>query len=398
MNLHNNRVGRRLLAANVREQCKCHGVSGSCVTKTCWRTVPKLEELASLIKKKYEKAQQVILASDSFTLIVDKKESSVLDGRLSQIGTSNANTRREQRFLKNKVQQAKLANRSELVFLEIRQEPCRCKFVWCCDMNGEEKNESFQKSNLYPELNEKSNVQLKSNEDMFIVIKAADFAARRHRFQMRRDGRTPYINHPVGVAYLLTSVGNITDPATLAAAYLHDTIEDTKTTFEELVEEFGTEIAEIVLECTDNTKLSKQERKNEQIEKASKCSHKAKLVKLADKLYNLRDLERHIPPAFGKQGAREYFNWAKKGEYGCQVRTAVFDFEKDSLEDLPAELKTMNVGILVNSVGIAPEQVDTVVEQPEGLSSKILKVNLLSIVKMIELILPGMVERDCGII
>nr|CAD2151642.1 unnamed protein product [Meloidogyne enterolobii] len=87
-----------------------------------------------------------------------------------------------------------------------------------------------------------------------------------------------------------------------------------------------------------------------------------------------------------------------EGEYGCQVRTAVFDFEKDPLEDLPAELKTMNVGILVNSVGIAPEQVDTVVDQPEGLSSKILKVNLLSIVKMIELILPGMVERDCGII
>lgn len=178
MNLHNNRVGRRLLAANVREQCKCHGVSGSCVTKTCWRTVPKLDELASLIKKKYEKAQQVILASDSFTLIVDKKESSVLDGRLSQIGTSNANTRREQRFLKNKVQQAKLASRSELVFLEespdycllenenssgasgrecfsladceqiccskgwntrkeIRQEPCRCKFVWCCDVKCE---------------------------------------------------------------------------------------------------------------------------------------------------------------------------------------------------------------------------------------------------------------------
>jgi len=60
---------------------------------------------------------QVILASDSFTLIVDKKESSVLDGRLSLIGTSSANTRREQRFLKNKVQQAKLASRSELVFL-----------------------------------------------------------------------------------------------------------------------------------------------------------------------------------------------------------------------------------------------------------------------------------------
>uniref|UniRef100_A0A1I8C2T1 Protein Wnt n=1 Tax=Meloidogyne hapla TaxID=6305 RepID=A0A1I8C2T1_MELHA len=124
MNLHNNRVGRRLLAANVREQCKCHGVSGSCVTKTCWRTVPKLEELASLIKKKYEKAQQVILASDSFTLIVDK-ERGISDGRLSQIGTSSA-IRREQRFLKgkNKVQQAKLASRSELVFLEESPDYC----------------------------------------------------------------------------------------------------------------------------------------------------------------------------------------------------------------------------------------------------------------------------------
>ncbi|KAF7637083.1 Protein Wnt [Meloidogyne graminicola] len=176
MNLHNNRVGRRLLAANVREQCKCHGVSGSCVTKTCWRTVPKLEDLASLIKKKYQKAQQVMLASDSFTLIVDKKEKTILDGRLSQISTSIA-SKREQRFLKgkNKLQIAKLASKSELVFLEdspdycllennsssgasgrecfsledceqiccskgwntkkeIRQEPCRCKFVWCCDV------------------------------------------------------------------------------------------------------------------------------------------------------------------------------------------------------------------------------------------------------------------------
>lgn len=87
-----------------------------------------------------------------------------------------------------------------------------------------------------------------------------------------------------------------------------------------------------------------------------------------------------------------------EGEYGCQVRTALFDFEKDSFDDLPVELKTMNVGILVNCVGIAPERVDNLIDQPEGLSSKILKVNLLSFVKMIELILPGMVERDCGII
>ena len=59
MNLHNNKVGRKVLANNMSKQCKCHGVSGSCVTKTCWKTVPKFDEYASILKKKYMKALQV---------------------------------------------------------------------------------------------------------------------------------------------------------------------------------------------------------------------------------------------------------------------------------------------------------------------------------------------------
>ncbi|KAI6229019.1 HD domain-containing protein [Aphelenchoides fujianensis] len=103
------------------------------------------------------------------------------------------------------------------------------------------------------------------------LMKAADFAARRHRFQKRKDVRqTPYINHPsASVAHLLTSVGGITDTPTLVAALLHDTIEDTKTTAEEIEREFGAEVREIVQE--------------------------ARLVHLADKLYNLNDLLRAVP-------------------------------------------------------------------------------------------------------
>ena len=70
-------------------------------------------------------------------------------------------------------------------------------------MNGEENNNG-EKSKLYPRLNENLKMQIESNLDINVVIKAADFAARRHRFQTRKDGRTPYINHPIGVAYLLT--------------------------------------------------------------------------------------------------------------------------------------------------------------------------------------------------
>ncbi|KAF8365296.1 hypothetical protein PRIPAC_83125 [Pristionchus pacificus] len=148
---------------------------------------------------------------------------------------------------------------------------------------------------------------------------AADFAARRHRFQKRKDHRqTPYINHPVGVAYILTTEGRVTDPAVLAAAYLHDTVEDTKTTIEEIEAEFGKEVASIVAECTDDKTLHRDVRKALQIERAPRNSMQAKLVKLADKLYNLRDLERGTPVGWDKRRVKEYFKWSKEVIAGCK--------------------------------------------------------------------------------
>ena len=147
---------------------------------------------------------------------------------------------------------------------------------------------------------------------MEIVLRAAAFAAEKHRHQRRKDEEaSPYINHPVQVAHILVQE-NIEDPEVLAAALLHDTIEDTNTSLEELEIVFGYEIAVIVNECTDNKKLNKLERKQAQIDHAAHISHKAKLVKLADKIANVNDINDAPPAGWSLERKREYFDWAKK--------------------------------------------------------------------------------------
>lgn len=96
------------------------------------------------------------------------------------------------------------------------------------------------------------------------------------------------------------------------AAILHDTVEDTATTHEEIEEHFGPAIRKIVEEVSDDKTLPKHVRKQLQIEHALTCSHKAKLVKLADKLYNLRDLQKSIPQYWSRDRVDQYFVWAKK--------------------------------------------------------------------------------------
>lgn len=115
----------------------------------------------------------------------------------------------------------------------------------------------------------------------------------------------------LGVANILVQEGNIHDPVVIIAALLHDTVEDTDTTFEEIETQFGTEVRNIVKELTDDKSLPKVERKRLQIENAPKCSHKAKLVKLADKLYNLRDLQKAIPVGWSEDRVKEYFKVMK---------------------------------------------------------------------------------------
>lgn len=142
------------------------------------------------------------------------------------------------------------------------------------------------------------------------LIEAIDFAAKAHRDQRRKDeNHSPYINHPIDVMNILSKAG-ISDIDTLCAAVLHDTIEDTKVTFEQLETTFGPEVAQIVKECSDDKSLHKVQRKKDQIVHARHASTNAKLVKAADKLSNLSDLQRS-PPSFWSQDEIEgYFIWA----------------------------------------------------------------------------------------
>jgi guanosine-3',5'-bis(diphosphate) 3'-pyrophosphohydrolase len=147
---------------------------------------------------------------------------------------------------------------------------------------------------------------------MGLVLKALEFAAHKHRDQRRKDARaSPYINHPIELANVLWHEGGIVDPVVIAAALLHDTIEDTETTWQELRGAFGDEIAEIVLEVTDVKWLSKQARKRLQVAKAGHASRRAQLVKLADKICNLRDVAAHPPEKWDLARRREYFEWAR---------------------------------------------------------------------------------------
>ena len=149
------------------------------------------------------------------------------------------------------------------------------------------------------------------NEELSLIFKALEFAARKHRDQRRKDKlATPYINHPIEVAQLLINEGRVDDINVLVAALLHDTVEDTETTIAELQSIFGDEIAAIVAEVTDDKSRPKAERKNLQIENAAGCSEAAKLVKLADKTCNLRDMRVSPPAEWPQQRIREYFDWA----------------------------------------------------------------------------------------
>jgi GTP diphosphokinase / guanosine-3',5'-bis(diphosphate) 3'-diphosphatase len=153
------------------------------------------------------------------------------------------------------------------------------------------------------------------------LIAAAAFAAHRHRDQRRKGAEaSPYINHPLAVADVLANEGGVADVTTLIAALLHDTVEDTQTTAEEIAARFGPEVAAVVMEVTDDKRLGNAERKRQQIEHAAAISSRAKLVKLADKICNLRDLI-DVPPAdWPLERRREYFEWSRA--VVGQLRTA----------------------------------------------------------------------------
>lgn len=145
------------------------------------------------------------------------------------------------------------------------------------------------------------------------ILKAINFAAKKHRNQRRKDlEQTPYINHPIGVSDIICNEGNVTDTDVIIAGILHDTVEDTDTTLDELEEVFGKKVRDIVDECSDDKSLTKEMRKMKQIEKAPLSSKEAKVVKLADKIYNLRDLNRQTQRGWSDDRVNEYFIWSSK--------------------------------------------------------------------------------------
>ena len=148
--------------------------------------------------------------------------------------------------------------------------------------------------------------------EMELFVKTTNFAAIAHKSQKRKDPQgTPYINHPIGVCQLLCEAG-ITDLIVLQGALLHDTIEDTNVTFEELSLEFGQSVADLVMEVTDDKSLPWQARKDAQVSDTPFKSKNAKLIKMADKIYNLRDLDQSIPVGWSQDRVKEYFVWSKK--------------------------------------------------------------------------------------
>jgi guanosine-3',5'-bis(diphosphate) 3'-pyrophosphohydrolase len=151
-----------------------------------------------------------------------------------------------------------------------------------------------------------------------LIEKALQFATEKHKNHTRQNKeKSPYIVHPIAVCHILSDVGGVEDAKILAAALLHDTLEDTPTTREELIENFGERICSLVEEVSDDKTLPKHKRKDLQIQHAPELSEGATLIKLADKISNVKDIT-HMPP-IGWDGSRclEYLNWAEEVILNC---------------------------------------------------------------------------------
>lgn len=163
-----------------------------------------------------------------------------------------------------------------------------------------------------------------------IILESMAFAADKHKNQRRKDSEaSPYINHPIALANLLANEGGIANVDVICAAILHDTIEDTETTKSELNQHFGEKITSIVLEVTDDKTLPKETRKLKQIEHSPHISIEAKMVKLADKVCNVRDIIKSPPKDWSLERKQEYLKWSKNvvdGLRGTNVKLEkIFD-------------------------------------------------------------------------
>jgi len=151
-----------------------------------------------------------------------------------------------------------------------------------------------------------------NEKDLSGLFTALKFAAEKHKNQRRKNAEaTPYINHPLEVAKLLVDVGKVFDLDIIKGAILHDTIEDTETTQQALIELFGKSVTSYVVEMSDDKSLPKEERKRLQIINSSHKSTGAKLIKLCDKISNITDVTNNPPGNWDLRRRKDYLNWAE---------------------------------------------------------------------------------------
>ncbi len=161
--------------------------------------------------------------------------------------------------------------------------------------------------------------------EIVLLTKAYDFAAQCHETQCRKGKRAePYINHLTDVAMMTAEATDGKDVALIAAAILHDTIEDTVTTYDDLCKAFGDDVANLVQEATDDTSLPKEQRKQLQIESAPHKSDRAKILKLADKISNLQSIL-YSPPNWPLERKKEYLAWADSVAEGLKGANTQID-------------------------------------------------------------------------
>lgn len=143
------------------------------------------------------------------------------------------------------------------------------------------------------------------------LSKAIVFAAQCHAGQYRKDGKTPYINHPLEVMNLVVS--NIEEPEmdVLIAAMLHDVVEDTNVTIPEIRHMFGPRVAKFVAELTDDKLLTKEERKRTQLAGVDSLSPEGKLLRLCDKICNVYDILYAPPGDWDMIRRMDYLHWSK---------------------------------------------------------------------------------------
>jgi guanosine-3',5'-bis(diphosphate) 3'-pyrophosphohydrolase len=154
--------------------------------------------------------------------------------------------------------------------------------------------------------------EIRLKTDLTLFLKALNFSAEKHRHQRRKDtAASPYINHPIEVANILWTIGEVYDVTTIIAALLHDTLEDTDTSPEEIRLNFGNAVLALVREVTDDKSLPKQERKQNQIIHSPHLSRRAQEIKLADKICNVHDIACAPPGHWPRERRLDYLNWAR---------------------------------------------------------------------------------------